>query len=355
MTHLLLLLVLLACLGISAAWVAENPGSVTLYWFDYRIDTSLAFLLLVVLLCAMAATICYNLLHRLFVLPSRMAQSRSLRTTNKALTELTHSVAALAASDLQSAQVHTKKAEKLLGITPLTLLLSAQIARSQGDTEKTQALLEKLLEHEETEYLAARYLSDAAGKQAALPRALSLAERAHSLSPRDENATLALVSLHLKMNSWPQAMRVLETDKGLTREQKRRYKGIVRLAEALALADDGRHETALIHAKESLGLLPNFAPGLCCAARQYVACGQVQKAVKLLSDAYRRHPHNQVGELLNSLATQLPTNGRKKVEALLASHLPENSAQWRCRACDGTQGSWQPHCAACGTLDSLAA
>ena len=52
MINILLLQLFLACTGIVGAWIAENPGIVSIYWFDYRIDTSFAFLMLVALLSA---------------------------------------------------------------------------------------------------------------------------------------------------------------------------------------------------------------------------------------------------------------------------------------------------------------
>src|SRR5688572_6132532 len=131
MINLLLLLLFLACLGITAAWIAENPGSVTIYWFDYRIDTSFAFLLLLAILAAITLSYAYIFIRRVILSPGDFLERRSIKHYRKGLTELTFSVAALAAADIKKAETHTRKAEALLGRTPMTLLLSAQIARSQ--------------------------------------------------------------------------------------------------------------------------------------------------------------------------------------------------------------------------------
>src|SRR3954469_14777266 len=108
MINLLLLLVFITCLGITAAWIAENPGDVTIHWFDYRIDTSFAFLLLAALAAALVLTFVTLFIRRLITAPARYAQSRSLTSHRKGLAELTYSVAALAASDVGGAEEHTR-------------------------------------------------------------------------------------------------------------------------------------------------------------------------------------------------------------------------------------------------------
>ncbi len=120
---------------------------------------------------------------------------------------LTHGVAALAAGEAESAEAHTRKAEKLLGSTPLVLLLSAQIARSKGDDNKTRLLLEQMLGHSETEYLAARSLSDAASRQQLFSKALALAQQAHAVNAKGFSA---VVSLHARLGQWQEALQAIE-------------------------------------------------------------------------------------------------------------------------------------------------
>ena len=209
MIDLFLLLVFIACLGIVAAWLAENPGSVTIHWFDYRIDTSFAFLLLLALIAAALLVFIYSLVHRLMRAPKRHAERRELKHHRQGLTEITHSVAALAAADIAGAESHIRKAEKFLGKGPLVLLLSAQVAKSRGDDEKTRLMLEQMLDHKETEYLAARSLSDAAGRKKLFPKALALAERAMALNPKETGSLASVVGLHVRLGQWQEAMHAI--------------------------------------------------------------------------------------------------------------------------------------------------
>src|SRR5271156_2668235 len=111
MITLLLLLLLIAALGIASAWMAENPGSVVIHWFDYRIDTSFAFLLLLALVAMFVIIFILGLTRRIIVFPERMLQARQLKFYRQGITQLTHGVAQLAAGEIESADTHTRKAQ----------------------------------------------------------------------------------------------------------------------------------------------------------------------------------------------------------------------------------------------------
>jgi len=318
MINLLLLLFFLGCLGIATAWMAENPGHVTIHWFDYRIDTSFAFLLVMALIAAVVVAYGWILVRRLILAPVHFSERRNLKHYRKGLTELTYSVAALASADTREAEIHTRKAEKLLGRIPLTLLLSAQIARSHGDDAKTRLLLEQMLEHKETEYLAARSLSDAASKQQMFPKALALAERAHALNPKGIES---IVSLHTRLGQWQEAMLAIDkaVRKGrITRASMRHYKGCVYLQQGIQLLGEGHSEAALAAARHALKQLPEFTPAVLFAAKAFAANGYKRKSEKLLK--------------------KLP---------------PAHSTSWTCNACGHASPEWHAHCPACDAFDTL--
>lgn len=325
MLNLLLLLLFLSCVGVTAAWIAENPGSVTIYWFDYRIDTSFAFLLVLALLSAIALAYTYILLRKIAIAPYHFADRKSIRNYRKGMEELTYGVAALAAADSREAAAHTRKAEKFLGRTPLTLLLSAQIARSEGDDETTRNLLGQMLEHKETEYLAARFLSDSASKQQLFPKALALAQRAHTLNPK---GVVPLLSLHVRMGEWNEAMHVVHKAKrkgSLTRAQIRHYEAIVSLKQARQLLDTNHPEPALAAAKRAVKSEGDFAPCVAVAARAYTACGQPDKALRLLSGAWKKEPHALLASAFLDAAAKLPAEKQMKAAGRMASLRPESN------------------------------
>lgn len=328
MTHLLLLLVLITCLGITGAWIAENPGNVTIHWYDYQIDTSFAFLLLIAALVAFLMAYVYIIVRGILTAPKRFAGQRTLKQYHTGLTELTYSVAALAAADVKSAEEHTRKAEKLLGKTPITLLLSAQIARSQGDDGKTRVLLEQMLEHKETEYLAARSLSDVASKQQHFPRALSLAQRAHSINPKQKSAVTSVISLHTRLGQWQEALHAIEKAmrKGhLLRSERRHHRGVVHLEQGLHALADGQVEAARNIALRVMKELPDFAPAVQFAADAFMANHQSEKATRIILHAWKKTPNAQLADTLRSISDELPKDKQMKLMRKLIAINPESA------------------------------
>lgn len=169
MIRLLLCLVFLAGVGFAAAWMADHPGNVVVHWFDYRIDTSIAFLALIALGVAGICMYIAMLFFYLFSAPRRFRERLRLKHHQQGLAELTYGVASLAAADDVSASRHVRKAEKLLGTTPLGLLISAQIAKIRGDDETARLLLTQMLNHKETKQMAARLLSPPRSDSRQLP------------------------------------------------------------------------------------------------------------------------------------------------------------------------------------------
>lgn len=328
MIRLLLLLAFITALGLCASWVAGNPGSVTIYWFDWRIDTSFAFLLAIAVAGGIALAYLYILSRALVLAPVHFSERRQLKHYRKGLTELTYSVAALAAADTKTAEEHTRKAEKLLGNTPLTLLLSAQIARSQGDDAKTKLLLEQMLGHKETEYLAARSLSDAASKQHLFSRALPLAERASKVNPREKSSATALIGLHIRMGQWQEAL--LAADKaakkgGLTRRERNYYKGIIYLKQGTSLLDKSQPEAALANAWASMKHIPHFAPAVILTARSFIGNSQNDKAIKLILKHWRDAPHPELAATFRIAMAKEPEEKQLKLVKKLAAHAPNHA------------------------------
>jgi HemY protein len=359
MIRLLVFLIILLCLGLVGAWIAENPGEVTLFWFDYRIDTSLAFLLAVWLLGALALAYFYLVFRAFALFPSWFSERRGIRHHRKGLTELTYAVAALAAQDIKTAEIHNKKAQKLLGAAPLTLLISAQIAKHYGNEEETRARLTELLSYKETEYLAARSLSEAASKQAQLPKALELAERAQRANPKESAAGAAIIGLHLRAGAWQETLLAIDKaarDGRWKRARIHYYKGLMHLKQARALQDTGNLAAALTHARMAEKLLPGFAPAIVQEAELLQAGGERDAALKLILKHWKHAAHPQIAAAFYAALAGLPLEKQQKLKKKLLSIAPEPvapDALWTCRSCNHATAHWDTHCPACQAFDTL--
>ncbi len=327
MTRLLIWLALLALIGAAAAWVADHPGQVTMHWSGYRIDTSIAFLAALFALGIAVSAYLYLTARALVLMPMQLSRRRQLSCYQQGLSELTFSVAALAASDVKAAEIHARKAEKLLGKTPLSLLLSAQIARLQGDDAMTQALLEQMLQHKETEYLAARSLADAASKQQLFAKAVPLAQRARKVNPYDRQPTVQLIALHVRLKEWQQAMQAVTAgyrSGALRRQEKKHFIGLIALLEGQSALEASRLEVAAACARTALSYLPDFAPALRLSARCLIAQGSEHQAVKLLVKHWKNCPHPDLSATLRlALARSDAAHQMAAMQKLVAA-LPDH-------------------------------
>jgi HemY protein len=144
----------------AAVWVADHPGSATLVWEGWRIDASVAFLLGVVIVVSWLLAALYAWSRDLAGLPKRFGERQKLKHYREGMAALTRSVAAFTSADILDAERHARKAERLLGQTPLGLLIAAQIAKTRGETDRARALFSEMLAHEETKKTAQRLLSN---------------------------------------------------------------------------------------------------------------------------------------------------------------------------------------------------
>lgn len=318
MINLLLFLFFVACASLAIAMVVDNPGRVTMLWFDYQIETSVAFIILVILLAAIFIVLFTLIIRLIIASPSQFWQRRNVKQLNNGITELTYSIAALASSNITAAETHVHKVEKLLGKTPLTILLSAQIAKNKGNDAATHALLEQLLGYKETEYLAARSLSESASQNANLPKALQLAKKALELNPKDSSATIAVASLQIRLKLWDEAISNIQRTK-LPRKEKSRLLALTHLARGELLMAGGYYEEALSLVKTIISNLPDFPPAIAFCANIYDKNQMSKKAAKL----------------------------RIKLSQYMAD------GTWSCKTCAHNNKIWTIHCDSCGGFDTM--
>ncbi len=318
MINLLLFLFFIACASLAITLIVDNPGSVTMLWFDYQIETSVAFIILVILLAAILLVLFTLIIRLIIASPSQFWKRRNVKQLNNGITELTYSIAALASSNITAAETHVHKVEKLLGKTPLTILLSAQIAKNKGNEAATHALLEQLLGYKETEYLAARSLSENASKNDNLPKALQLAKKALEMNPKDSSTALAVASIQIRLKHWNEAIASIQKSK-LARREKSRLIALTQLARGELLMANGYYEEALSLVKNIISNLPEFTPAIAFCANIYDKNQMSKKATKL----------------------------RAKLSEYSAGGM------WVCKACAHSNKIWTIHCDSCAGFDTM--
>ena len=253
MRRLLTLFVLVVAVAV-AVFFADRPGAVTLVWQGWRIDTSLAVLLL-------AATIGFVVLWfvlrgfgALLAAPRRMGLARRERRRMEGYRVLTRGLVAVAAGDTREALRLALQSETLfrkgrVASPPLGLLLAAQAAQMKGDAATAEKHFRAMLEAPETEFLGLRGLIVQALKAGDDATALALTERAHRLQPKSGWVLQARLALEARQSAWRRAGDTLTqaVRRGaITSQAGRHHKAALLLARSHEAAKDGRPRSCVV-------------------------------------------------------------------------------------------------------------
>src|SRR5258708_10386530 len=175
--RLLSFVLVLAAVMAGVAWLASYPGDVTIVWQGWRIDASVGVLATLVVVAALAVALLVRLWTALVTTPRRLGRWRRDRRQRAGYAALSAGLVAVAAGDAANARREARRADRLLGAPPLTLLLTAQAAQLAGDEATAQRHFAAMLERRETAFLGLRGLMARAVRDRDWKRALELAKR----------------------------------------------------------------------------------------------------------------------------------------------------------------------------------
>ncbi len=294
MIRVLLYLVALGGIMVGVAWVAAQPGDVTIVWEDWRLDTSLGVLAAAVAAIAVVAALLFRFWGAVVGAPRRWRRWRRERRQRAGYAALSAGLIAVAAGDPAGARREAKRADRLLGAPPLTLLLTAQAAQLSGDEETAHRHFTAMLAKPQTEFLGLRGLLSRALRDRDFGRALELAKRARALRPNTPWVLTTLLDLQTRRGDWAGAAETLAqmaSAKMIAAADLKRHDASVHLELSRAAAAEGRAADALRHAKRAYRAdsdHPAVAPWL---ALRYVGAGRLRRAAKLIEHAWMRRPH----------------------------------------------------------------
>jgi HemY protein len=296
----LLYIVAAAALIAAAVWLADNAGTVTLHWRGWRIDTSVAALIV----AGAAALVAAGILHRLWLAvaraPGDWRESWRRRRRERGYEALTRGMVAIAAGDADEARRQSRRAEGLLDEPPLTLLLAAQAAQLSGDEQAAGRFFATMSERPETEFLGVRGLLGQAIKRGDRAGALEFARRAWRLRPDSGWAAEVMFDLEAKEGRWRDARASLAEaarrgalDRGVARRREAAL--LVEIArEAMA---DGRPDEARDLAGEAHKLRPDLVAAAAEYARALLAGEKFRKAGAAIEKTYALAPHAGLADL----------------------------------------------------------
>ena len=299
---------LLVAVAAAFAWLADNPGTVTMVWKGKQITTSVAAAAGMVLLAVIALLFIWSLVGRLWRSPRSVGVYLRERRNRKAYESLSRGIIAAGAGDAAAAAKHAAIAGNALANEPLVNVLAAQAAQLKGDRHSVKRIFEEMTKSSDTEALGLRGLFVEARQGGDIAGAKRHAERALRLNPRLAWASGATLQLQSMSKDWAGAAATLaqQTKSGLLGAEEGNRKQAAMLA-ALALAQEDREPVqALDAAARALKLDAGLVPAGLVAARIHIANGVPRKAARILQEAWSRSPHPDLAEVF---ARQKPGEG----------------------------------------------
>ena len=322
--RLILWAIAIAALIAAAVWLADNPGSATLEWRGWRVDSSVAVLAGAVAAIAVAAAILYRGAWAVWGMPRRILFWRRMARREKGYRTLTRGLVAVAAGEAEEARKLAARAEKLLGDPPLTKLLTAQAAQLIGDEAAARKHFADMLDRPETAFLGLRGLILAARKEGDEAAALEYARRAYAIRPKTPWAATTLLELQIGQSRWREALTTLEAAirHGIfTGEDGRRRRVVVLLACSGGAGEAGEAKAALDFARRASGLDPDFLPATLRHAGLLIGGGRKRQATKLIQDTWSHTPHPELARLYLSIHAAEDAIGRmRRMERLAAQN-----------------------------------
>ncbi len=274
--------------------LTDHPGWVSLEWSGYRIDTSFAFLLGVVVVLSVASALFYRFWLFLCRGPGKMKTAWDTKRRRKGYQALTRGMVAVAAGDANEAQRQVRRADVLLDGPPLTMLVSAQAAQMKGDEAAASAFFTAMTKRPEMEFLGVRGLLNQAIKRGDRTEALSLARRAHRLQPKSTWVASNMFDLQIRTGQWLDARVTCEDlarRKLIGKDETKRRKAVLSYQLSRQADEAGDGGAALGHLRDANKLAPDFIPAVADLSRRWVGGGKSSKAARMIEDAWTRNPH----------------------------------------------------------------
>jgi HemY protein len=319
MARFILFLLLLIPLSAAGMWLMDNPGFITIEWFGYEIRLAMAAALITLTLALFVVIWLALLFWQLLNWPERRGLRKKLHHTEKGLQMLTRSVTALALHDSVAAEKSLHQAVRLLPQSALPRLLAAQLAQSQGNSEKSAEHLRFLLADKDTSIFATRRLIDQRMQQKNYEEALILALQAHQDQPRDHWTTLVLVDLYFRCSRLDDVIALctgVKLHSALSREERHRFAAIAYYQRAIKELEPLAKIRALKHATN---YAPEFLPAVILFAQHYSEHNQPRDALKILRRAWAHAPQPSLMAMLMALLAPMNPRQQRRMAATLAA------------------------------------
>ncbi|MCZ0736072.1 heme biosynthesis protein HemY [Phreatobacter sp. AB_2022a] len=298
MVRVILFLALIAALATGAAWIADQPGTVTIVWLGRQIEFEVLTGLVAVLALAIVTMVLIAFVRWLIASPRIAARVMRRRKIERGQEAISRGIVAIGAGDRRAAEKHAADAERLVPKAALTLLLKAQAAQLAGDRHGAEEAFRAMVDRSDTRLLGLRGLYVEAQRRTDPVAARAIAEEAVKASPSATWASQAVLEHQGGTGDWDGALTSIERQyaaRVIDKDTAKRLRAVLLTAKALA-AEDSDPATAKTLALEAVGLAPDLVPAAALAARLAAAGGDIRKASRIVEAAWKLSPHPDLAE-----------------------------------------------------------
>ncbi len=362
MTRLILYVVLVAALVTGAVWLANDPGSVSMTWRGWQIETSVGILITTIIVAVIVILLVMRLLAVVGGTVQAFATARRERRFKRGLASLGDGFAAVQAGQGKAAKKFAREAATLLQENPAVMVLRRDAAALSGDAREMQIAAEALLARPETELAGLRALADKAMRDGDVAGALTHAKRALTRKDAPGWALQTVIDMEIAAERWPEALSAL--DEKLAREafsatELKRLKSRLQTLQAQAALGRGDASAAVNAAKKAMDVddanqaaVTVFAKAMTAQGRGRKAAGAVERAwavkpgIELLA-AYRMLVPGESAldwaRRIDGLAKAAPDHPESRLAVASASLEAELWGQTRNRLSGLTGDDAAPH------------
>lgn len=237
-----------------AAWLADNPGAVSIEFQSYAVDTSFAALALLIAIAGLIAggsVWLYGWLRRDMPV---FGSNQIIKRQSRGFKLLNQSLVALSSGDAGRARALIEQAEVLLPPQPMVHLIAAEAATRAGDHTAASKRYAALEDTDDGRLLGLRGLLVEARRTGHESEALRLARVAFEENRKSPWVLKTLFALEVAAGNWHEAEAALEKvarEKLLETNMIARHKGALAYAEATELKLKGEKTAARKALKKS--------------------------------------------------------------------------------------------------------
>ncbi|HVY16284.1 MAG TPA: heme biosynthesis HemY N-terminal domain-containing protein [Rhodopila sp.] len=294
---------------VTVVWLlAGISGHVSASFGPYDVETSVPVAILGIVVLLFAVVLLLRLLVGLWFLPGTTARWRRAHRMRVGQRALNRVLVALASGEQAEARRSARRARRLLGDNPQTLLLAAEAGRLEGREDEAESAFRALVKQPEGQFLGYRGLMRQAIERRDWAEATALARQAEMAHPGTAWLRQQRAELALQTDNWADALDLIGSD-------PRRV--VYYIAAAEAESDPKR---ALEYARKAYREDPTFAPAVVTYAQRLRLAGHDGRARSTIQEAWARAPHPDFAALM--LATETDKMGRLQAAKRLVERNP---------------------------------